>query len=222
MPLLPPLPVLQAQSLSFSYPGQPPLFTRYSVDLPTGITLLDGDTGSGKSTLLQLLGGDLKPNSGRLTLNGHDLASHPAAYRQQLCWFDPRDEAFDALTPAALMAAQRAVHPGLDEAAWQRHLAGFDLGPHLSKPFYALSTGSRRKAGLAVALATGAALTLLDEPTAGLDAGSLAYLALALNEAATRQPRCAWLLASSQGLAGLALAGAITLPAAAAATTAGG
>jgi ABC-2 type transport system ATP-binding protein len=221
MPSPSPAPLLQARSLRFAYPGQPPLFTDLSVDLPAGITLLEGDTGSGKTTLLKLLAGDLKPGSGRLISAGHDRSSQPAAYRRQLCWFDPRDEAFDALTPAALMAAQRAVHPGLDEAAWQRHLAGFDLGPHLSKPFYALSTGSRRKAGLAVALATGTALTLLDEPTAGLDAGSLAYLALALNEAATRQPRCAWLLASSQGLAGLALAGVVTLPAAAATTTGG-
>jgi ABC-type multidrug transport system ATPase subunit len=215
MPTAPPLPVLQTQSLCFAYPAQPPLFSQLSIDLPSGVTLLEGDTGSGKSTLLQLLAGDLKAGSGRLTLAGHDLASHPEAYRQQLCWFNPRDEAFDALTPAALMAAQRARHPGLDGSAWQRHLDGFDLGPHLGKPFYALSAGSRRKAGLAVALAAGAALTLLDEPTAGLDAGSLAYLALALNEVAAQQPRRAFLLASSHGLAGLTLAGVITLPAAA-------
>ncbi len=210
-PPAPPAPVLQAQALCFAYPGQPALFTHLSIDLPTGVTLLDGDTGSGKTTLLRLLAGDLRADSGRLTLDGLDPAADPVAYRRSLCAFDPRDPAWDDLTPAGLMAAQRAAHPGLDESAWQRHLDGFGLSPHLAKPFYALSTGSRRKAGLAVALASGAALTLLDEPTAGLDAGSVAYLLRSLAEAA-RQPRRALLLAGGHGLAGLPGAGLITLP----------
>ena len=129
---------------------------------------------------------------------------------------NPRDPAWDAMTPEAMMAAQRALHPGLDLVAWQRHLAGFDLTPHLAKPMYALSTGSRRKAGLAAALATGAALTLLDEPCAGLDPPSLAYLARALNDAAraahaAHQPARALLLAGGQALEGLVVAGVIQL-----------
>jgi ABC-type multidrug transport system ATPase subunit len=175
------------------------LFNGLSFTLPAGITLLEGDTGSGKSTLLRLLATDLRAASGSLTLDGHGLADDAAAYRRGVCWFDPRDDAWDAMTPAGLMAAQRKTHPGLDEAAWQRHLAGFDLAPHLAKPLYALSTGSRRKAGLAVALAACAALTLLDEPTAGLDTQSLAYLAQAL-AAAAAAPRRALLLASAHGL----------------------
>ena len=217
MPTAPPAPVLQTQALCFAYPGQPRLFTQLTFSLRAGVTLLDGDTGSGKTTLLRLLAGDLRADSGRLTLAGLELAASPAAYRRGVCAFDPRDPAWDDLTPAGLMAAQRAAHPGLDEAAWQRHLDGFGLAPHLAKPFYALSTGSRRKAGLAVALASGAALTLLDEPTAGLDAGSVDYLLQALTEAA-RQPSRALLLAGGQGLAGLPGAGLLTLPGA----TAGG
>jgi ABC-type multidrug transport system ATPase subunit len=211
MSTLPPAAVLQVQALRFAYPGQRPLFSGLSFTLPAGITLLDGDTGSGKTTLLRLLAADLRAASGSLTLDGHALADDAAAWRRGICWFDPRDPAWDALTPAGLMAAQRKVHPGLDEAAWQRHLAGFDLAPHLAKPLYALSTGSRRKAGLAVALAAGAALTLLDEPTAGLDLASVAYLAEALAQAA-QSPRRALLLAGGQGLDALQLAGVLTLP----------
>ena len=206
-----PVHVLQVRALGFAYPGQRPLFIDLSIDLPAGITLLDGDTGSGKTTLLRLLAGELRAGSGGLTLDGQDLATHPAAYRQRLCWFDPRDEAWDALTPAGLMAAQRQIHPSLDESAWRRHLEGFDLVPHLAKPLYALSTGSRRKAGLATALATGASLTLLDEPTAGLDRDSVAYLAQALADAA-QAPRRALLLAGSHGLDALPVAGVIRLP----------
>ena len=207
-------PVLQVRGLCFAYPSQAALFADWRVDLPAGLTLLEGDIG--KTTLMRLLAGELAADAGELTLAGHRLAAEPLAYRQHCCWFDPRDPAWDAMTPEAMMAAQRALHPGLDLAAWRRHLAGFDLTPHLAKPMYALSTGSRRKAGLAAALATGAALTLLDEPCAGLDPPSLAYLARALNDAAraahaAHEPARALLLAGGQALEGLVVAGVIQL-----------
>lgn len=209
--------VLQVQGLCFAYPGAAPLFDRWQAALPAGLTWLAGDTGSGKTTLLRLLAGDLSGQAGRAgqrTLAGVVCERDPAAYRRQVSWFDPRDPAWDALTPAGLMAAQRRLHPGLDQAAWQRHLAGLALLPHLDKPLYALSTGSRRKAALAVALASGARLTLLDEPTGGLDSAALAYLGQALRDA-TATPGRAWLLASSQGpqaLPGAPAGSLITLP----------
>ena len=210
-------PVLRVSKLCFAYPQQTPLWTDFSADLPAGIHLLQGDTGSGKSTLLRLLAGDAARLcaagalcSGDLALNGQPLATNPAAYRQHVCWFNPRDAAWDNSTPADLMAAQRALHPVLDQAAWQRHLAGFALGPHLDKPLYMLSTGSRHKAGLAVALAAGSALTLLDEPTAGLDSASVGYLIETLNSLAG-MPLRAVVLASSHGLQGLTVAGRVVL-----------
>jgi len=203
-------PVLQVRRLRFAYPDQAPMFTDWCTDLLPGVTLLHGDTGSGKTTLLRLLAGEL-PCDGDLKLNGRHFGDAPAAYRQGVCWFNPRDEAFDALTPAGLMAALRTVHPGLDESAWQRHLQGFDLASQLAKPLDALSTGSRQRAALAVALSVGCVLTLLDEPTAGLDASSIAYLRQALSDSVVRSQR-ALLLVGSQGLDALPLAGAIILP----------
>jgi ABC-type transport system involved in cytochrome c biogenesis ATPase subunit len=100
---------------------------------------------------------------------------------------------------------------GFDEAAWQRHAEGFGLGPHLHKPLYALSTGSRRKSGLAAALASGAALTLLDDPAAALDAASVAYLKQALAVSGAPQGR-AIVVASSDELSDVPLAGTIMLP----------
>ena len=214
---LPADPVLRVQGLCFAHPGQAPLFDDWQAELPAGLTWLAGDTGSGKTTLLRLLAGDLASQAGgagQRTLGGVLFEREPAAYRRQVSWFDPRDPAWDALTPAGLMAAQRQQHPALDQAAWQRHLAGFDLLSHAAKPLYALSTGSRRKAALAVALASGARLTLLDEPTGGLDKAALAYLGQALGQALAAPGR-ALLLASSQGpqaVPGAPAGGLITLP----------
>lgn len=224
-PAAPTAAVLHVQGLCFAYPGERPLFDDWQATLPAGLSWLAGDTGSGKTTLLRLLAGDLNGAPGRAghrTLAGVACERDHAAYRSQVCWFDPRDPAWDSLTPAGLMAAQTALqpglhaglHPGLDEPAWRRHLAGLALLPHLDKPLYALSTGSRRKAGLAVALASAARLTLLDEPTGGLDAPALAYLGRALCEVAA-VPGRVLLLASSQGrqaVPGAPAGGLITLP----------
>jgi len=201
-------PVLTVRGLCFAYaPDQAPLFTDWSADLLPGITRIEGE--SGKTTLLRLLAGELR-GRGDLNLLGTRLDSDEAAYRLAVCWFDPRDAAFDALTPEGLMQALRPRFPALDTAAWQRHLRGLDLEQHLHKQLYMLSTGSRRKAGLAVALSAGCALTLLDEPTGGLDAPSLAYLEDALTEAA-QHPQRATVLVCSRGLEALPLAGTIRL-----------
>lgn len=190
-------PVLQVQGMGFAYPGQPPLFSGLSFSLPAGLARVDGD--SGKTTLLRLLAGELAAGNGRVLLNGQPLDTRTADGRRQVCHLDPRDPAWDAMTPDQVMARARQRHPALDEAAWQRHVAGFDLGPHRGKTLHMLSTGSRRKVTLAVALAAGAALTLLDEPTAGLDQPARAWLAQALTDAAG-QPGRAWLLAAAYGL----------------------
>jgi len=202
--------VLQVRELCFGYPGQPLLFAGWNAAIGPGVTLVEGDTGGGKTTLLRLLAGELR-GTGELLLNGRRLGDDAAADRRAVCGFNPRDEAFDALTPVGLMAALRQRHPALDEAACQRHLAGFGLAPHRAKPLYALSTGSRRKAGLAVALSTGCALTLLDDAAAGLDRDSMNYLAQALADFADGSPRALLLVCTPQPEA-LPLAGRISLP----------
>ncbi len=197
MPAMPPAPVLLVQGLHFAYPGQAPLFSGWGASLPAGLTWLAGDTGSGKTTLLRLLAAEL-PCQGQRALGPLSPAADATAWRRLVCWFDPRDPAWDALTPAGLRDALQLQHPALDLGQWQRHLQGFGLLPHADKPLYALSTGSRRKAALAVALSSGARLVLLDEPTGGLDSAALCHLGQALAEAHVWPDR-ALLLASSQG-----------------------
>lgn len=196
--------------LGFAHPGQPPLFDAVSFSLPPGVTLLQGDMSSGKTTLLRLLAGELG-GTGHRRLRGQLFEDDPAAYRRAVCWFDPRDAAYDALKPGELLAALQRQHPTIDEAGWRDHVQAFGLGPHLGKPLYALSTGSRRKAALAVALSSGCALTLLDEPAGGLDGPSLAHLRQALVRAGRATDR-AVLLVCSHGLDDLAVTHTLTLP----------
>lgn len=211
-------PLLQVRDLFFAHPGQPALARGWTASVGAGVTLLFGDTGSGKTTLLRLFGGTLA-GAGTLSVAGIRLEQDAADYRRSVFWFDPAVGApeRDALTPRELAPALHDAHPQFDAAAWQRHAEAFGLGPHWHKPLYQLSTGSKRKVWLSAALASGCALTLLDEPAAALDGPSVAYLLRTLAERA-EEPHRALLVASSERLAGVPLAGVIDLPLAEAAS----
>jgi ABC-type multidrug transport system ATPase subunit len=202
--------LLQVQGLRFAFPGEAALFDRWSLALGPGLHWLSGESGSGKTTLLRVLAGELR-GEGRRQLDGRDADADPAGWQRAVCFVDAGDPAFDGLTPAALRDVVQRRHPALDPADWQRHVDGFGLAPHRDKTLHMLSTGSRRKAALAAVLSAGATLTLLDEPTAGLDAPSLAYLVQALATAA-RQPRQAWLLACGAWPAALPCSSTVALP----------
>lgn len=203
-------PILQVQGLSFAYPGQAPLAVDSSTSIRAGVTLLHGDTGSGKSTLLRVFAGEL-PAGGRLTLASVRLDEHPAAYRRAVFWCDPATDAFDQVTARACTASLHAGDARVDDACWHGLIEGFALTPHLDKPMYMLSTGSKRKVWLAAALASGRALTLLDEPTGGLDAASINCLMRTLANIAERRDR-AVVVASTEHLARVPLAELIELP----------
>jgi len=209
-------PLLQVRDLRFAYAGQPALVQGWTASVGAGVTLLFGDTGSGKTTLLRVLVGALA-GSGQLSIAGIRLDHDVDAYRRAVFWFDVDNRAgadapaHDARTPRECVAAWCALHRHFDTAAWQRHAEGFGLGPHLHKPMFQLSTGSKRKVALAAALACGCPLTLLDEPTGALDGSSVAYLLHALAACAER-PDQAVVLASAERPAGVPLAGVIELP----------
>jgi len=191
--------ILDVQALTFSYAGQPPLARDWSTTIRAGVTLMHGDTGCGKSTLLRLLAGTERI-AGRLTLAGVRLDVDAVAYRRSVFFVDPSDAAQDALI------ARDVISP-----AGEHHAEGFALGPHLHKPMFMLSTGTRRKVWLAAALTSTCPLTLLDEPAGALDAASRDYLAHALGALAHQRER-AIVVASSQTLGAVPLAGTITLP----------
>lgn len=166
----------------------------WSARIPPGVTLIRGGDGSGKTTLLRLLAGELPANSGDLQINDILLSEQPSAYRQQVFWTDPRSDAFDQMTPLDYFQSLHQRHPGFDEQALAGLIEGLSLAPHLDKLLYMLSTGSKRKVWLAAAFASGAAVTLLDDPFAALDKASIGFVMTLLHEAA-HHPARAWVIA---------------------------
>ena len=200
------------RSLSFGYPkpSQKTLFGDLSVLLPPGVTLVCGDEGSGKTTLLQLLAGALLPTTGQLQINGVSQTENIDAYRQQVAWFDPRDNTLDEHTARHTFTTLPQRRPGCEPAVLQTHIDGLSLEPHLDKPLFALSTGTRRKVLIAAALASQASVTLLDQPFMALDRPSIDYLLDLLAEAA-RHPAKAWVVADYVAPMRVELAGVIEL-----------
>lgn len=203
--------VLQVQGLGFSHPQQP-VFAGWSARVSPGATLVQGGESSGKTTLLRLLAGALAPAQGQLELNGTVLAQAPDAYRRQVFWMDPRSDALDALTVRAWLQTLPAQHAAWDAAALAAHVQGWGLEEHLDKGFYMLSTGSKRKVLMAAALASGAPLTLIDEPVAGLDHGSVRYLCQALAATSAARPGRAIVVAHYEPLGGVPWRAVIELP----------
>ena len=204
-------PILHIDHLRFAYPGDPPIAAGWSATIGAGVTLLHGDTGSGKSTLLRVLAGTLPATGGRLTLAGASLPGAAEAYRHQVFFVDPSTDAFDAMGVEECAASLRSADAPFDAARWQALVDSFSLAPHLAKKMFMLSTGSKRKVWLAAALASSRPLTLLDEPTAGLDAGSMRCLWRTLAEVAQEGDR-AVIVASGERIGDVPLAGTITLP----------
>lgn len=201
--------VLQVLGLCFAYPQQT-LFSGWDCTIGPGLTSLRGEEGSGKTTLLRLLAGELPADAGQLQVGGVQLDIQPDAYRQHVFWANPRSDALDQITAAAYFVSLRLRYPMLNADLLEELVDLLGLTPHRDKPLYMLSTGSKRKVWLAAAFASGAAVTLLDDPLAALDSVS-AGCVMELLEDASEHPSRAWVVAHHEPLEGLALAATISL-----------
>ena len=163
---------LAAESVS-AFRGERLVLRGVSLAVPPGGALvLLGPNGSGKSTLLRVLAGLKRPDAGRVTWDGRDVAEEPApvAYVGHL----------DAVKPGlTVRETLRYAAPRRDPA---RALAGMDLEALQDMPARFLSAGQKRRVALARLALADAGLWLLDEPTLGLDDSSVERLGRMLAE----------------------------------------
>jgi ABC-type transport system involved in cytochrome c biogenesis ATPase subunit len=204
-----PTPILEVQHLTHGWPGHP-LFNELGFQLGAGVSLVRGDDGSGKSTLLSVLAGHVPPQRGVLSINGVRLDRQADAYRHLVFWIDPQTEDHDAISVQGYFDALRHHYSGFSKELLDHVVQGLSLEPHLHKPLYMLSAGSKRKVWLSAAFAARLPLTLIDQPFAALDGPSIRFLTELLQEAADHPSR-AWLLADHVAPAGVSLAQVIAL-----------
>ncbi|WP_066799234.1 LPS export ABC transporter ATP-binding protein [Sphingomonas soli] len=133
-----------------------------------------GPNGAGKTTSFYSVMGLVKPDSGRIMLDGEDITKLPM-YRRAILglgYLPQETSIFRGLTVEKnILAVLELAEP--DKAARQRRLdqllEEFGLTRLRDAPSMALSGGERRRAEIARALAADPTIMLLDEPFAGID-----------------------------------------------------
>ena len=137
-----------------------------------------GHTGSGKSTLVQLLNGLLKPESGKILLNGVDIWAKPKEIRKVrfavgLVFQYPEYQLFEETVykDIAFGPTNKGIHNKDELDAVVRRAAEFAglKESLLEKSPFDLSGGEKRRAAIAGVIAMEPKVLILDEPTAGLD-----------------------------------------------------
>ena len=172
-------PVLEGRELSFGIAGREVL-RRVSLALAAGdrVALL-GANGSGKTTLLRLLLGLARPTHGAVLLDGRPLTSLPRrAVARRMAYVPQAHAPSFPFTVREIVAMGRAPEVGWggklrppDDLAVTGALSKLGLLEFAERSYAALSGGERQAVLVARALAQGARILLMDEPTASLDLG---------------------------------------------------
>jgi len=135
-----------------------------------------GPSGCGKSTFLHIVGGMLKPTSGRVVIQGEDLTAMTDSQRtdlrrRKIGFVFQRFNLFPTLTAEGNLKLAERIYSGQNQDAARRHevlrLLGLEDKMH-HKPLE-LSGGEQQRVAIARAVINRPAILLADEPTGNLD-----------------------------------------------------
>ncbi|UJA07313.1 ABC transporter ATP-binding protein [Streptomyces collinus] len=168
---------LSAENVTLAY-DQRVIAEQLSVEIPDhSFTVIVGPNACGKSTLLRALARMLKPNRGRVLLDGQVIQSLPAKKVARTLGLLPQSSiAPDGITVGDLVGRGRYPHQGIlrqwsadDERVVQESMAQTGVAELADRYVDELSGGQRQRVWIAMALAQQTPLLLLDEPTTYLD-----------------------------------------------------
>ena len=174
--------ILKTEHLTYSYSTGTPFEVTAIEDInieiePGELVAVIGHTGSGKSTLIQHFKGLLKPQSGKVYVDGQDIWESKKTLRASrfavgLCFQYPEYQLFEetvykdiAFGPKNMKLSEEEIDRRVREAA--RFIGVTD--DMLEKSPFDLSGGEKRRVAIAGVMAMEPKILILDEPTAGLD-----------------------------------------------------
>ena len=131
-----------------------------------------GPNGAGKTTTLRMLAGYLAPTSGRVLVDGSDIARRPSQWRRRIGYLPENVPLYPEMRIGEYLdfrAALKGIARRLRPAAVSRAIDEVGLGERRAQIVGTLSRGYRQRVGLADALLGRPPILILDEPTVGLD-----------------------------------------------------
>jgi iron complex transport system ATP-binding protein len=170
-------PSLRVQGLRVAYDDRI-VIDGLDLDIPPGqITAIVGANACGKSTLLRTLARLLTPRAGAVYLDGRSIHEQPTRQVAQRLGILPQSPiAPEGMTVSDLVSRGRAPHQTWwrqwstsDEGAVRDALAATEMTALADRRVDELSGGQRQRAWIAMAVAQGTPVLLLDEPTTYLD-----------------------------------------------------
>jgi len=131
-----------------------------------------GPNGAGKTTTIRIIAGLLKPTSGRITINGHDLAQAPEAAKASLGFIPDRPFIYEKLTAREFLRFHGGLY-GMDAAEVEARAAEmldlFELGRWQGELVESFSHGMKQRLVMSAAFMHRPRAVLVDEPMVGLD-----------------------------------------------------
>ena len=164
---------IKIENLNKIYKGGSYAVKDLNLEIPNGMFGLLGPNGAGKSTLMRILVTLMKPTSGKVTVNGLDLAKNRREIRAMLGYL-PQDFSFfsklktyEFLDYTARLAGMK--NGAKRRAAVEQMLEEVGLFEARDRNANKLSGGMKRRLGIAQALINDPKIIIVDEPTTGLD-----------------------------------------------------
>lgn len=176
--------MVELEQVSFDY-GSRKILNNINMRIPRGkVVAIMGGSGCGKTTILRLIGGQLKPTSGRVLVDNQSVAELSTQklfmLRRKMGMLFQMGALFTDQTVFENVAFQMREHTNLPQelirnlVLMKLHAVGL-RGAHLLMPSE-LSGGMARRVALARSIALDPELILYDEPFAGLDPISLGVI----------------------------------------------
>ena len=131
-----------------------------------------GPNGAGKTTTLRMIAGLLKPTTGRIVVNGHDIASSPEAAKASLGFIPDRPYIYEKLTAAEFLRFHGGLY-GIDgdgiHARVHEMLDVFELRRWEDELVESFSHGMKQRLVMCAAFLHRPRAVAVDEPMVGLD-----------------------------------------------------
>ena len=172
--------MLKLENISYGVADHPDILAGVNLEIDEPFVAITGPNGSGKSTLMKVICGIIKPTSGRIYFNGEDITDWSINDRANfgISYAFQKPVSFKGLRVIDLLTiASGKKETNLKEACDYLSEVGLCARDYIDRELNdSLSGGEMKRIEIAMMLARSTALSLFDEPEAGIDLWSFQSL----------------------------------------------